>query len=405
MLVDWTGVIIPVLGIVATFFFSYYMWIVSTNHQRKNIAIALKTDIHKVVERIGPIADREIIQKASSASEDNSQFILPFFDKEDFYYKTVRTEISTFAPQLAELIHDFYDKLADAEGLRKILIAGEHEKFDDKLFNCLDSMGNLTQQIIPLLDVEIRWSILIPHGNKPRSQLGQTAISLGKVVAAFCIILLVIMGVSTLISAPNEKTTQTVGYSPAMQSQIDYNSYMDNGTSYTYPTYSYPTYTYTVWTTPTPPPDILLSLGQMGTFTDKQITVYSAKRTGSILVHSSSDYAGEPITWTQNATKGKVYVILDIEVKTLSSDGTFLLGPYIRDSEGDRYFSTTYPGEDALPLRLYQDQHKRGKILFEIPENAKELKYIVEGYTGSSYPSKQKTIWTIPDEIQIPFFR
>jgi len=113
------------------------MWILSTNHQRKNIAIALKNDILKIVDRIGPLTNRELIQHANVVGGDNSRFILPFFDKDDLYYRTVRTEISTFDPRLSELIHDFYKKLGDAEELRKILVTNQGEKFDDKLFDCL----------------------------------------------------------------------------------------------------------------------------------------------------------------------------------------------------------------------------------------------------------------------------
>jgi len=46
------------------------------------------------------------------------------------------------------------------------------------------------------------------------------------------------------------------------------------------------------------------------------------------------------------------------------------------DSEGNRYDPEMYTGDDSMGYlkELYKSQKVRGKILFEVPQNAKNLK-------------------------------
>jgi hypothetical protein len=231
-------------------------------------------------------------------------------------------------------------------------------------------MGELTQQMLPLLDFEIHWSILIPHGNKPRSQLGQTVVSLGKVVAAFCIILLVVIGVSTFISGSNEKTTLTTSSSFGQQYTSDYNSDWKDGTRYTYPTYT----PFTLTPTPTRPPDMKLSLGQTATVDSRKITVYSAKK-------------------SESYNLDKMLVIFDVEITNTGNQDGMNGEWYTRDSENH---SGTYLGSygELQYVFLNGGERKRGEARFEFPSSAKDIKFY---YRASPSDTTQLVSYTVPN--------
>jgi hypothetical protein len=71
-------------------------------------------------------------------------------------------------------------------------------------------------------------------------------------------------------------------------------------------------------------------------------------------------------------------VIVDAEIKNIGSDSMYItMAKFsMSDSEGNRYDPELYVGDDGLSIlkELYTNQKTRGKIVFQVPENARKLK-------------------------------
>ncbi len=127
-------------------------------------------------------------------------------------------------------------------------------------------------------------------------------------------------------------------------------------------------------TTPTPSSELNLKVGETAKTTKIEVSVISAQKAKSYNYYS--DILKE--TQTEEASPGKLYVLVDTEIKNVGSDSVFVgyTEFSITDSEGYKYDPTMYLGQDGLEVikELYQNQKMKGKILFEIPENAKNIK-------------------------------
>lgn len=102
----------------------------------------------------------------------------------------------------------------------------------------------------------------------------------------------------------------------------------------------------------------------------QEVSVYSAQKSKmvtSVIYNVSS---------TKEAAGGKTFVIIDAHIKNTGAD-TITVFPHqfsIGDAEGNRFKKEPYYGEDWLTAgELGQNEYKRGKVLFEVPENAKNL--------------------------------
>lgn len=120
------------------------------------------------------------------------------------------------------------------------------------------------------------------------------------------------------------------------------------------------------------PTEIELAIGQMASNPERQVTPYSTQKVSSYTV----TFSNYPII--THAKSGKIFIFIDTEIKNIGSDriyasaGDFSMG----DSEGNRYDPEMYSGDDSFGYfkELYKTQKMRGKILFEVPQNAKNLK-------------------------------
>lgn len=367
------------------------MWIVNNNHQRKKIAIALKNDIEEFDERISRLANRDVITQAHSFGGDNSPFILPFFEKENFYYNSIKTEISLFENPLADVINDYYKLLISVEHYRKMTVQGEGLRIEREFYNSLISLHERAiKEIIPKLDVEIQWSILLPHGTLPRSKIGHIACNLGKVTVAFCVILLVAIGISVFISNDTYSDQATSNYDGSMD------AYYENNEDHIYNESMYISRP----TEPTPKPELRLSLGQsVTTENDLQITIFSAKRIKSYSYYSN--YVDPPVYRIVNSSKGKEFLIFDMETKNIgSTEGREYpnVNLFARDSNSNSYqydFNDNYAAEDQYHAKtvLIPNEHIRGILAFTIPETAKDLSIC---YKLGGYPN-QNACWDIPN--------
>lgn len=119
--------------------------------------------------------------------------------------------------------------------------------------------------------------------------------------------------------------------------------------------------------------ELILKVGETAKTSEKEVTVFSAKRTKSYNYHST--ISEENVV--DNATVGKIFVLADVEIKNIGSGrvSVHTSSFSVTDSEGYKYEKKIYWGDDNLQFQLiYQNQKSRGKVLFEVPETAQNLK-------------------------------
>ena len=102
----------------------------------------------------------------------------------------------------------------------------------------------------------------------------------------------------------------------------------------------------------------------------QEVCVYSAQKSKmvtSVIYNVSS---------TKEATGGKTFVIIDAQIKNTGADPITVF-PHqfsIGDAEGNMFKKEPFYGEEWLKAgELSHNEFKRGKVLFEVPENAKNL--------------------------------
>ena len=122
------------------------------------------------------------------------------------------------------------------------------------------------------------------------------------------------------------------------------------------------------------PIELNLKVGETANTSKIVVTVMSASKTDHYVYYS--DILKE--TRTEQASPGHAFVLAEIEIKNIGSDRAYVgsTGFSMADSEGFRYDPNyLYYGNDGLEMikELYQHQKMRGKVLFKVPEDAKEL--------------------------------
>jgi len=110
--------------------------------------------------------------------------------------------------------------------------------------------------------------------------------------------------------------------------------------------------------------------GSIYSDSEQAVTVFSAQKTKtftSIFYNVSS---------TKEAAKGTTFVIIDAQIQNIGADRITVF-PHkfsIIDSDGIRFEKEPYHGSDWLMTgEIFKNQYKKGKVLFEIPENSKDL--------------------------------
>jgi hypothetical protein len=111
---------------------------------------------------------------------------------------------------------------------------------------------------------------------------------------------------------------------------------------------------------------------------EQEVIVYSAQKTETF---TSVFYN---VASTKAAASGNTFVIIDARIKNIGADKITVF-PHdfsMVASDGNRYEKIPYYGEDRLGAgELKKNQHKRGILLFEVPQNAKNLvlSYYIKG--------------------------
>lgn len=127
-------------------------------------------------------------------------------------------------------------------------------------------------------------------------------------------------------------------------------------------------------TTTTQSSELILRVGETAKTSKLQVTVFSVEKIESYEYYSDilEDYMEE------EASPGKIFILIEGEIKNVGDDRAYVGSSQlsITDSEGYKYDPELYFGDDGLEMfkELYPGQKMKGKVLFEVPEDATGLK-------------------------------
>ena len=142
------------------------------------------------------------------------------------------------------------------------------------------------------------------------------------------------------------------------------------------------------------PRELNLAVGETAKTSKIEVTVISAQKKNSYDYYS--DIFKETIT--QEAGPEKTYILVEAEIKNVGSDRVFVgtTDFSVTDSEGYHYDPDwLYYGDNGLDMikELYQNQKIRGKILFEVPEDASDLEILYD--FGNLFIGTELASWEI----------
>ncbi len=100
---------------------------------------------------------------------------------------------------------------------------------------------------------------------------------------------------------------------------------------------------------------------------------------------------------SEEATHGNTFVIAYVNMKNVGAERAYLgsLDLSVTDSDGYRYDSSYYSGDDGLEYsqELYQNQQMEGIVIFEVPKDATGLK--IQYDFGSIFGRTEIASWSI----------
>lgn len=146
-------------------------------------------------------------------------------------------------------------------------------------------------------------------------------------------------------------------------------------------------------TQPTTPTELNLKVGETAKTSKIEVTVRSAQKIKYYQYYSDivQQY------YTQTAPPGKSFILADVEIKNIGEGSGFVGSTElsITDSDGYKYDPEMYLGEDGLEMfkELYKNQKMSGKVVFKVPEDAKELK--IQYDFGNLFMGTKLASWTI----------
>ena len=125
--------------------------------------------------------------------------------------------------------------------------------------------------------------------------------------------------------------------------------------------------------------------------------LFKINYSGGNKASESSSVITPSYTFTEEAENGTTYLIIDAEVKNTGSGSLYAsTGDFsLRDGAGNRYEPGLYYGDESFGYLkdLSGNQKTRGKILFEIPPEAQDLKVFYD--FGIGYGGTQVASWPV----------
>src|SRR3989344_4278697 len=129
---------------------------------------------------------------------------------------------------------------------------------------------------------------------------------------------------------------------------------------------------------PTTPIELYLKVGETAKTSLLEVTVFSVVKDD----HYTwvSDITGDEMD--KFSAKDKMFYLVDVEIKNIGMERAFLSATTfsMTDSNNYKYDPVMYIGGDRLDLfkELYLNQRMRGKVVFELPSNAKNIKLVYD---------------------------
>ncbi len=158
------------------------------------------------------------------------------------------------------------------------------------------------------------------------------------------------------------------------------------GTTYQPSTTSSPTATAT-------PTELNLKIGETAKTSELEVTIISAEMKRYYTYYS--DFFNDPMTETSSPEN--IYIIVEADIKNIGPDSTFVSsGDFsVTDSEGYRYDPVLYAGKDGLEMfkELYSNQKTKGRIIFEVPKSANDLK--IQYDFGNLFSGTKLASWKV----------
>ena len=141
-----------------------------------------------------------------------------------------------------------------------------------------------------------------------------------------------------------------------------------------------------------PPTELNLKINEIAKTNKLEILILSAEKKKSYTYYS--DILEDMLVET--SSPGNIFIIVDAEIKYVGPDSTLIGNGFsVVDSEGYKYDPEFYVGKDSLELlkELYANQKTKGRIIFDVPESATDLK--IQYDFGNVFTGTKLATWWV----------
>ena len=141
------------------------------------------------------------------------------------------------------------------------------------------------------------------------------------------------------------------------------------------------------------PTELNLKIGETAKTSELEVTIISAEMKRYYTYYS--DFFNDPMTETSSPEN--IFIIVEADIKNIESDRSFVSsGDFsVTDSEGYRYDPELYAGKDGLEMfkELYSNQKVKGRVIFEVPKSANDLK--IQYDFGNLFSGTKLASWKV----------
>lgn len=141
-----------------------------------------------------------------------------------------------------------------------------------------------------------------------------------------------------------------------------------------------------------PPIELNLKINEIAKTSELEISILSAEKKKSYTYYS--DIFDETVVET--SSPGNIFIVVDAEFKYVGQDSTLVGNGFsVVDSGGYKYDPELYGGKDGLEWlkELYSNQKTKGRIIFDVPESATDLK--IQYDFGNLFTGTKLATWDL----------
>lgn len=142
-----------------------------------------------------------------------------------------------------------------------------------------------------------------------------------------------------------------------------------------------PAPTPTVTPTPSTQAELSLKIGETAKLQVIEVMVISVNRTDSVFTYT---YFGSKTKELRESSTESVFVLAEVEIKNTGENGIKFMGVPFKMIDSAGFIHSDYFADYEERFKkddLYPNNTRRGKILFEIPREAKGLKIELDRYS------------------------